>query len=420
MNTAIVSLIIFVLCIILFIWDVLPMATSAILGCVAMVVFNCCDFNTAFGQFASSTVVILVAIQIVGTAMSETGFATAIGNVMFKFSKGRERIIMFIAYILACFLSSFLTNVTVLAVFMPIIIGIGKSNKNINHMNLVLPVLVASSMGGISTLVGSSQQLTAVGLIEEVGYSVKVFDLTPVGLILAFAGLVFCLFIGYPLGKKIWGDRDVSEVTVDITKKEINKPKVIIMTIIFVLMIIGYVTTIIPVAITAVAAALLCIITGCVKQKDAVSKVNWDVVGRLGACLGIAKALTKAGGINILSSWLLNIFGDNMTPFGLFVAGVLLTQVLSLVISNSTAILLVLPIIISLAPEMNLNLVPYCLGIAYASSCGLCCPLSGSTVTMSMAAGYKFRDYFKYGILFDIICFILIVSITPLIFPLTL
>lgn len=420
MYTAIASLVIFFVCIVLFIWDILPMATSAILGCVAMVVFQCCDFATAFGQFASTTVVILVAIQVVGAAMAETGFANAIGKILLKFSKGRERWIMLIAYVLACFLSSFLTNVTVLAVFMPIIIGIGKTNKKINHMNLILPVLVATSMGGISTLVGSSQQLTAVGLIEEVGYSVKVFDLTPVGLILAFAGLVFCLFIGYPLGKKIWGNRDVSEVTVDVSEKEINKVKVIIMSVIFVLMIVGYVTTVIPVAVTAVAAALLCIITGCVKQKDAVTKINWDVVGRLGACLGIAKALTKAGGIKLLSSWIMNVFGGNMTPFGLFIVAVLLTQVLSLVISNSTAILLVLPVIISLAPEMNLNLLPYCLGIAYASSCGLCCPLSGSTVTMSMAAGYKFRDYFKYGVIFDLICFVLIVLFTPLIFPLTL
>lgn len=61
----------------------------------------------------------------------------------------------------------------------------------INHRNIVLPVLVATAMGGISTLVGSSQQLTANGLIEEMGYSMKIFDMIPVGVIFSVVGLLY-------------------------------------------------------------------------------------------------------------------------------------------------------------------------------------------------------------------------------------
>ena len=45
MDPAVLSLIIFTFCIILFIWDRLPMATTAILGCVLMVIFKICNFN---------------------------------------------------------------------------------------------------------------------------------------------------------------------------------------------------------------------------------------------------------------------------------------------------------------------------------------------------------------------------------------
>lgn len=123
MSNALLSLIVFGIFILLFIWDKLPMATSAILGCVVMVVLGLSDFGTAFGQFASSAVILLIGVMVVGSALAETGVVAAFGRIMTKYSRSNERIIILVAYILACVLSAFLTNATVLSIFMPIIIG---------------------------------------------------------------------------------------------------------------------------------------------------------------------------------------------------------------------------------------------------------------------------------------------------------
>ncbi len=422
MSPALLSLIIFGLFILLFIWDKLPMATSAILGCAVMVIFGLSDFSTAFGQFASSTVILLIGVMVVGSALAETGVAATFGRLMTKYSRNNERVIIAVAYILACILSAFLTNATVLAIFMPIIIGMDTEDGKINHRNIVLPVLVATAMGGISTLVGSSQQLTANGLIEEMGYTMKVFDMTPVGAIFAVVGLIYCLFIGYPLGKKIWGGRDRFEdcEVAEAKAVVVDKRKFITMIVITVLMVASYIVALVPPVITAVTAALLCIITGCIKQKDAVTRMNWNIVGRLGACLGLAKVINSTGGIDLISEFVENILGDDISPFLLFAIMVAVIQLLSLVISNSTAILIALPIVLAMSGALNLNPVPFAMGAAYASSMGLCCPLSGSTNQMSMAAGYKFKDYFKYGVILDIICYAIIIIFVPLFFPLTL
>ncbi|MCR5324506.1 MAG: anion permease [Lachnospiraceae bacterium] len=422
MSPALLSLIIFGLFILLFIWDKLPMATSAILGCAVMVIFGLSDFSTAFGQFASSTVILLIGVMVVGSALAETGVAATFGRLMTKYSRNNERVIIAVAYVLACILSAFLTNATVLAIFMPIIIGMDTEDGKINHRNIVLPVLVATAMGGISTLVGSSQQLTANGLIEEMGYTMKVFDMTPVGAIFAVAGLIYCLFIGYPLGKKIWGGRDRFEdcEVAEAKAVVVDKRKFITMIVITVLMVASYIVALVPPVITAVTAALLCIITGCIKQKDAVTRMNWNIVGRLGACLGLAKVINSTGGIDLISEFVENILGDDISPFLLFAIMVAVIQLLSLVISNSTAILIALPIVLAMSGALNLNPVPFAMGAAYASSMGLCCPLSGSTNQMSMAAGYKFKDYFKYGVILDIICYAIIIIFVPLFFPLTL
>lgn len=422
MSQAGLSLIVFGLFILIFIWDKLPMATSAILGCVVMVVLGLSDFGTAFGQFASSTVILLVGVMVVGSALAETGVAAAFGRIMTRYSRNNERIIILIAYSLACVLSAFLTNATVLAIFMPIIIGMDTDDGKINHRNIVLPILIATAMGGIATLVGSSQQLTANGLIEEMGYNMKVFDMTPVGIIFSIVGLLYCLFIGYPLGKKIWGSRDRYEGCEIAAAKEVvvDKRKFYTMIVITVLMVISYVAALVSPVVTAVTAALLCIITGCISQKEAVIRMNWNIVGRLGACLGLAKVISSTGGIDLITGFVSNVLDDGVSPFMLFAVMVAIIQLLSLVISNSTAILVALPIVLSMSAVLNLNPVPFAMGAAYASSMGICCPLSGSTNQMSMAAGYKFKDYFKYGVLLDVICYFIIIIFVPLFFPLTL
>jgi len=429
-NSGVASLIVFGLCIILFIWDKLPMATSAILGCIVMVVLGIGSFSSAFGSFASTTVIMLIGVLIVGMAIDETGVASKIGDVIMKFSKGSERMLMAISFIIAFILSTFMTNVTVLAIFIPIMFSLGKANKNIHPMNHVIPLTLAVNAGGIATLVGSSQQMTAQGLLEKYEYPVfEVFDFMPFGIIVGIVSLLYCLFIGYPLGKKIWGNRDQSEMTkeIDVKREPVKKSRIVAICIIFALMVFFYIVQKVPFTdievkphVTSTLAALACIITGCITQKKAVTNLNWNIIGRLAACLGLATVLKEAGGIDIISDWFMSFTGADVSPFAIFVILVLFAQISSLFISNSTAISIALLVVMSIAPEMNLNVPAYAMGIIFGSSLGCSCPLSGSTWGISMAAGYKFRDYFKYGVLVDLLGFIATIISVPLIMGLTI
>lgn len=429
-HQGVASLIAFGLCIVLFVWDKLPMATSAILGCAVMVLLGIGDFNTAFGSFASSTVVMLVAVLIIGMAIDETGIATKIGEFIVKATNNSERKFIAVSFVVAFLLSTFMTNVTVLAIFIPIVFSLGKSNKNIHPMNIIIPITLAVNAGGITTLVGSSQQMTAQGLLEEYGYKTfDVFDFAPYGLILGVISLLYCLYIGYPLGKKIWGNRKPEETEMQIAEvnTEIKKSKAISISVIFVLMVFFYIFKKIPFTditvdpvVTAVCAALACIITGCISQKKAAMNVNWNIVGRLAACLGLAKVLESAGGIDIVADWFMKVIGNRLSPFAIFAILVLFAQVFSLFISNSTAISVTLLIVMAIAAPMNLNVPAYAMGIVFGSSMGASCPLSGSTWGISMAAGYKFKDYYKYGALIDLFGYIATIVSVPLLMGLTL
>lgn len=423
MGIDVISLIIFAGCIVLFVWDKFPMATTAIIGCAMMVICGVCDFKTAFGPFSSSTVILTIGVMIVGAAIAETGLAETVGKWIIRVSKGSETKLITGTYLVSAIMSAFLTNSAVLAIFIPIILGLSKSNEKISAKNLIMPISFGCVIGGASTLVGSTQQMTAQGLLEENGLRLfKTFDFSLVGGIILILGLFYCLFIGRKLGEKIWGDRpDDDNVDVEISpdKENYSKAKMIIMACIFVATVVLYITEWIPLAITSTSAALLCIVTGCITQKKAVFSVNWNIVGRLAGCLGLAQGLSVAGGTELITKGFNALVGDSVSPFVLFCILVFLVQFTSEFISNSTAILIVLPIVIAIAPGMGLNTYTFALGITLASGVALSCPLASSTLGMSMSVGYRFNDYFRYSFAFDIIAYITIIILVPIFYGLT-
>lgn len=168
MSPPVLSLIIFIACIALFIWDKLPMATTAILGCVLMVLFGVCEFKTAFGQFASSTVILTIGVMIIGAAISETGLAATIGAWIVKVSHGSETKLIVGTYLASAFMSAFLTNSAVLAIFIPIIMGLSISNANIKAKNLIMPIAYGCVIGGS---VHAGRLYTAVDSARAVGRS---------------------------------------------------------------------------------------------------------------------------------------------------------------------------------------------------------------------------------------------------------
>jgi di/tricarboxylate transporter len=91
------------------------------------------------------------------------------------------------------FISSFLNNTPVVAMFMPVVDDVAKRTR-ISPSRLYLPMAYAASFGGICTLVGTSTNMIVNGLlIDRTGSGLSMFDLTWVGLPCALAAIAFVL-----------------------------------------------------------------------------------------------------------------------------------------------------------------------------------------------------------------------------------
>lgn len=453
MFQIIACLVIFALCICLYIWNKLPISIVALLGLGLMILTNVISFSDAVSNFASSTVFLIVCMMVVGRAAFDTGLAQKVGGVIVKISKNNERLVVTLATLLTGLLSAFLSNVATLAMMISIVTGICSANKKIRFKNVVMPMSMAAVLGGAATLIGSTPQLTANGLLTtffgdtatELGTEVTQFTFftfsIPGFIILALTTL-YVAFIGYPLGKKIWGNRDDYEEIPTIQnsgeEKVYKKSKMIIMALIFVLMILAFISSDVltnlnktykwfakmpaffNIGSISLVFALLCILTGCITPKDAGKAINWRLAVWFAASLGMASGLAKSGAADMIADWFSNI---NVHPYAVFAIFMVLIVALTQFLSNSTVLAIVMPIAFAITKSLDTSMgfmyysYPIAIGLTMAGAIAVATPLANATIGMSMTANYKFKDYLLYCGPVTLMALAVVLIAIPIMYP---
>lgn len=433
MEISVVSLIIFGICIVLFIVRPVPQWVVAVTGVLAMLFFDVLPFSKAFGSYSSSTIVLVVGMMIVGKAVFDTGMAPTVGKAILKLANNDERKIVIYGTLITGVMSAFLSNIATLSVMISMMKGICRSDSRVKFKNVVMPVASGAVLGGMATLIGSTPQITAQGILEKFtdgSLSFDLFTFSVPGFLIIFAAAIYNGFVGYPIGKKVWGQREDEQADDVFTEKKMESApvqgKIGVMSAIFVIMILLFffskqIKILIPSfnnAVVAVFAAMLCVWTGCVRPKEAIADVDWNLVVWLGACLGMAEGINVSGGGEILARLIGSLLKDSFSPFSLFATFVVITVVLSHFLANSTVVALILPIILPLVSSLGYNIYPFAIGVAMASQIAIATPISNATIGMSMVANYRFEDYIKYSSFLVLISTIILLLTVPALYPL--
>lgn len=426
MQPEVIALIITLVSVILFVTEWIPSVVTACLACMLMALTGASSFQTAFSGFSNSIIFLMFGALVVGNAMFDTGAAQIIGRQVVRLSKDNERLFVFVSSLVAGVLAMFLANTAVIAAFLPIIDSVCRASSHMNRKNLTLPMAMSAMFGGASTLIGCTPQLTANGILDGAGLEqMGMWTLTGPGLCLFGLFLLYTQVYGYRLGIKIWGDRPDETMNIDkerldaATRTDYDKKKIIMALVIVAVMILFYVTEWLSTAMTAMLAAVACILTGCTSTESVRKNMNWDVVIFLAACLGLAGALTESGAGDLISNSIADVLGPQArSPMLVFALLVLLVTVISNFITNSTAIIIVLPIALSVCSIYGYNTMPFTLGVTFGASLACSTPLAASQITMTLVSGYHFSDYTKYTLLLDVIIYIGILVFVPLFYPL--
>jgi di/tricarboxylate transporter len=171
----------------------------------------------------------------------------------------------------------------------------------------------------------------------------------------------------------------------------------------------------VPPAVAGLLAASVLVLARVLTIDQAYRGIQWTTVILVAGMLPLSTAMTQSGAAKQLADGLVDIVGDH-GPRGLVLGLVLLVFVLGQLISNMATALIVIPIAISAAAELDVSAKPVLMAVCVAAAAAFLTPVATPANLMVMEpGGYRFGDYWKLGLpmlaLFGVVAVFLVPAI---------
>jgi di/tricarboxylate transporter len=169
------------------------------------------------------------------------------------------------------------------------------------------------------------------------------------------------------------------------------------------------------------AALIACLLMGalrCVDFESAYRSIHWKSLVLIVGMLPFSLALQRTGGVDLAANALMSATGGAGTHVVL-ASLFLITATLGLFISNTATAVLMAPIALAIAEDLNASPYPFAMIVALAASTAFMTPISSPVNTLVVGPGnYKFGDFVKIGVPFSLAVMVVCVFLVPLLLPL--
>ena len=162
------------------------------------------DTRHLFDGFSSNAVISIIAVMIIGAGLDKTGIMSKVATFILKVGGTTEARIIPIISATVAIISSFMQNVGAAALFLPVVSRIS-ARSGLPMSRLLMPMGFCAILGGTVTMVGSSPLILLNDLILTSNKALPaqqqmetwgLFSVTPVGLALVAAGIVYFVLAG--------------------------------------------------------------------------------------------------------------------------------------------------------------------------------------------------------------------------------
>lgn len=182
----------------LFAWGRFRYDVIALSSVTLLVLAGVLDPSDVFQGFGNDAVLSVIAVMIVGRAIRLSGATEPVAGLLVRLGGGMTGQALSLNGA-AMFFSAFMNNTGALTVFLPVAVHVARSAHRLAS-TLLMPLAFASLLGGLITLIGTPPNiLVAVYREQQMGEAFQLFDYTPVGVIVALAGLFFLATVGWRL-----------------------------------------------------------------------------------------------------------------------------------------------------------------------------------------------------------------------------
>ncbi|WP_442487085.1 SLC13 family permease [Halomonas litopenaei] len=173
-----------------------------------------------------------------------------------------------------------------------------------------------------------------------------------------------------------------------------------------------------PAAVALSLAALVTLLVGVLPLREGYRAIDGPVVVLLGAMIPVGQSLESSGGAGLIADAMLGL-GSQWPPILVLAGLFMVSTLLSNVINNAAAALLMAPIAASLASGFELSLDPFLMVVAISASCAFLTPIGHQSNTLVMGpAGYHFSDYWRLGLPLTLVVMVVAIPLIMLVWPL--
>lgn len=157
-------------------------------------------------------------------------------------------------------------------------------------------------------------------------------------------------------------------------------------------------TGVVPAAVATLLAACAMILLRVIKVQQAYQSISWTTIVLIAGMIPLSTAMEKTGAADKMAMALVNTVGQS-GPYALLLGLFVLTAVLGQLISNTATALIIIPVAVSAAAETHVSVRPLLMAVTVAAAASFLTPIATPANIMVMEpGGYRFGDYWKFGL----------------------
>lgn len=181
-----------------------------LIGLVIISLLIICGILTpgdAVQGFSNSATLTIAFMFVLSAALLKTGILKVAGNYLSHLLVHNKTKGILILMIFAGFISAFINNTPVVAVFIPLVLD-AAAKAGVSASKILIPLSFASMFGGLCTLIGTSGNILVSQIAKEHGIEpFGMFEMSPLGIVFFAAGIIYFVVIGF----KLIPDRDSAD-----------------------------------------------------------------------------------------------------------------------------------------------------------------------------------------------------------------
>ncbi|MEE8349862.1 MAG: SLC13 family permease [Acidobacteriota bacterium] len=180
---------------ILFVTEWIRYDIVALLVLVSLNLSGILTLEEAFAGFSNAAVITVAGVLVMSRAVQESGVVQIVGVKMIEWGKTPTRL-TFMIVLAVGLISGFINDIGTAALFMPPVMMVARK-MGMAPSKLLIPLAYGCLMGGTLTLIGTPPNILVTLIMAEHGIEpFRMFDFTPIGILVLLTGILYMTFIG--------------------------------------------------------------------------------------------------------------------------------------------------------------------------------------------------------------------------------